>query len=76
MANKITRHKCSSKRVNNQMEAYDQPKKQSGGDDENMTKAQKLMIMHSQMVIYWRLVHFLMSLNSRGNIFSLLRFNF
>ena len=35
------------KGVNNQMEVNDWLK-QSGGDDENMTKAQKLMIIHSQ----------------------------
>ena len=35
-------------RVNNQMEVNDRLKKQSGGDDENTTKAQKLTIRHSQ----------------------------
>ncbi len=62
-------------RVNNQMEVNDRLK-QSGGDDENTTKAQKLMIMHSQWLFTGKLVHFLMSLNSGGNICSLLRFNF
>ena len=47
MGNRITLRGFSSKGLNNQMEANDQLK-QSGGDDENMTKAQKMMIMHSQ----------------------------
>jgi len=38
MANRITLRSYSSKGVKNQMEVNDQPK-QSGGDDENTTKA-------------------------------------
>ena len=63
------------KRVNNQMEVNDHPI-WSGGDDENMTKASKVDDKAFTMVIYWRLVHFLMRLNSRGNICSLLMFIF
>jgi len=44
MANRITCHSCSSKGLDNQMEANDRLK-QSGGDSKNMNKAQKLMIM-------------------------------
>jgi len=47
VANRITRRSCSSKGVNNQMEANDR-QQQSGGDGKNTTKAQKLKIMHSQ----------------------------
>ena len=44
MANRITHHSCSSKGVNNQIEANDRLN-ESGGDGKNMTKAQKLMII-------------------------------
>ena len=44
VADRITRHSCSSKGVNNQMEATDRLK-QSGGDGKNTTKTQKLMII-------------------------------
>ena len=44
VANRITRHSCSSKGVNNQMKVNDRLK-QSGGDGKNTTKAQKLMII-------------------------------
>ena len=48
----------------------------SGGDDENTTKASKADDKAFTMVIYPTLVHFLMSLNSGGNICSLLMFTF
>ena len=44
VANRITGRNCSSKGVNNQMEANAQLK-QSGGDGKNTNKAQKLMII-------------------------------
>ena len=47
------------------MGVNDQPI-QSGGDDENMTKASKADDNTFMMVIYWKLVPFLMSLNSGG----------
>ena len=47
------------------MELYDWLK-QSGGDDKNMTKAQNADDNAFTKVIYQRLVHFLMSLNSGG----------
>ena len=47
VANRITRRCCSSKGVNNQMEAYDWLKR-SGGDGKNRTKVQKMIIMRSQ----------------------------
>ena len=47
MANRITLHSCSSKGVNNQMEVNDRPI-QSGGDDENTTKALKAEVLHSR----------------------------
>ena len=47
VANRINLRSCSSKGVNNQMEAYDRLKK-SGGDSKHMTKAQKLIIIGSQ----------------------------
>ena len=47
------------------MEAYDRLK-QSGGDGKNTTRAQKADNNAFAMVIYRRLVHFLMSLNSGG----------
>ena len=47
------------------MEVSDRPK-QSGGDDENMTKASMVDDNTFTMVIYRKLVHFLMSLNSGG----------
>ena len=53
------------KGVNNQMEVNDRPI-QSGGDDENTTKASKADDNTFTMVIYQKLVHFLMSLNSGG----------
>ena len=65
MANRITLRSCSSKGVNNQMEVNDRPI-QSGGDDENTTKASKAEDNTFTMVIYRKLVHFLMSLNSGG----------
>jgi hypothetical protein len=65
MANRITLRSCSSKGVNNQMEVNDRLKK-SGGDDENTTKASKADDNAFTMVIYRKLVHFLMSLNSGG----------
>ena len=40
--------------------------KQSGGDGKNTTRAQKVDDNPFIMVIYQKLVHFLMSLNSRG----------
>ena len=40
--------------------------KQSGGDDENTTKVSKADDNAFTMVIYWKMVHFLMSLNSGG----------
>jgi len=46
------------KGVNNQMEVNDRPK-QSGGDDENMTKASEVDDNAFTMVIYWKMVHFL-----------------
>ena len=75
MAKRITHRECSSKGVNNQMEAYYRLKR-SGGDDENTTKAKKADDNAFTMVIYRGSVHFLMSLNSGGNICSLLMFNF
>jgi len=57
------------------MEVNDRPK-QSGGDDENTTKASEVDDNAFMMVIYRKLVHFLMSLNSGGNICSLPMFNF
>jgi len=57
------------------MEVNDQPI-WSGGDDENTSKASKADDKAFTMVIYWRLVHFLMSLNSGGNTCSLLMFIF
>jgi len=51
--------------VNNQMEVNEMPK-QSGGDDENMTKASKADGNTFIMVIYRKMVHFLMSLNYGG----------
>jgi len=39
------------------MEVNDRPK-QSGGDDENMTKASDTDEDAFTMVIYWKLVHF------------------
>ena len=65
MANRITLRSCSSKVVNNRMEVNDRPK-QSGGDDENMTRASKADQNTFTMVIYRKFVHFLMSLNSGG----------
>ena len=65
MANRITLRSCSSKRVNNQMEVNDQPI-QSGGYDENTTKASKVDDNTFTKVIYRKMVHFLMSLNSGG----------
>ena len=53
------------KGVNNLMEANDRPK-QSGGDDENTTKASKADGNTFTIVIYQKMVHFLMSLNSGG----------
>jgi len=50
------------------MEVNDQPIR-SGGDDENKTKASKANDKAFMMIIYQRLVHFLMSLNS-GETFS------
>ena len=50
MANIITHCSCSSKGVNNQMEAYDRLKK-SGGDGKNMTKVQKLIVMRLQWLL-------------------------
>ena len=47
------------------MEVNDWPI-QSGGDDENTTKASKADDNAFTMVIYWKLVNFLMSLNSGG----------
>jgi len=47
MVNRITLRSYSSKGVNNQMEVNDRPM-QSGGDDENMTKALKTEILHSR----------------------------
>jgi len=47
MANMITLRSCSSKGVNNQMEVNDEPM-QSGGDDENTTKALNAEILHSR----------------------------
>ena len=65
MANRITLLNCSSKGVNNQVEVNDRLI-QSGGDDENTTKASKADDNAFTMVIYRKLVHFLMSLNSGG----------
>lgn len=71
MDNRITLRSYSSKWVNNQMEVNDRPK-HNGGDDENTIKASEADDNAFTMVIYRKLVHFLMSLNSGGNIFSLL----
>ena len=65
MANRITLRSCSSKRVKNQMEVNDRPK-ESGGDDDNTTKASKADGNTFKMVIYREMVYFLMSLNSGG----------
>ena len=75
MANRITLRRCSSKGVNNQVEVNDRPI-QRGGDDENTTKASKSDDNTFMMVIYRKMVNFLMSLNAGGNTCSLLMFIF
>ena len=65
MANRITLRNGSSKRVNNQMGVNDRPI-QSRGDNEKTTKASKANDNTFMMVIYRKLVHFLMRLNSGG----------
>ena len=63
----ITLRSCSSKWVNNQMEVNDRPI-QSGGDDENTTKALKAEVIHSRWLFtrIWFIFYFKMSLNSGG----------
>ena len=63
------------KGVNNQMEVNYRPI-QSGGDDENTTKAFKGWSTTFTMVIYREIVHFLTSLNAGRNICSWLMFIF
>ena len=61
----ITLRSCSSKWVNNQMEVNDRPI-QSGGEWLEHDQGFKGWSTTFTMVIYQKLVHFLMSLNSGG----------
>ena len=65
MASGITLRSCSSKGVNTQMEVNDWPI-QSGGDDENTTRALKAEVLHSRWFLPEIGSFFFIELKHRG----------